>query len=215
MLSLSKHAAAPQPATPVNFTRPPSARHPLPNRERARTADTPQSIRWASNHAHTRAQMSSPPIISNHCLARLTLWLLALLAWFACGCVGERRRRHYGALSIETLERAVRNLIIVHAAQLLAPRTRRVRRPHAKQPHVSLRAIAGVWLRRRLRTKGDLITRAQRLLAVLRTWRVLAADLAHRRRKGLTRLLPIAPRPGHAAPVSAFAALVPCAADTS
>lgn len=159
--------------------------------------------------------MHPRPPISNHRLARLALWLLALLAWFACGAIGERQRRRYGAVSIEKLERAVRNLIITGAAGLLPPRKRRALRHHVKPPPLSLRAIAGSWLRRRLRTEGDLISRAQRLLAILRTWRALAAELAQRRRKGLTRLARITPTPGSAAPISAFAPPAPCAADTS
>jgi len=156
-----------------------------------------------------------PPPISNHRLARLALWLLALIAWFACGCIGERQRRRYGHVSIENLERAVRDLILIHAARLLPPRRPKARRHHVKQQHVSLRAVAGAWLRRRLRTEGDLVARAQRLLAVLRTYRALAARLAHRRRKGLTRLSPIPTAPGRVAPLPAFALPTPFAADTS
>lgn len=159
--------------------------------------------------------MHPPPPISNHRLARLALWLLALLAWFACGCIGERHRRRYGQVSIEKLEGAVRNLILIHAAHLLPARKRKAPRHHIKHRHVRLRAVAGSWLRRRLRTEGNLITRAQHLLGVLRTYRALAAILAQRRRKGLTRLLPILPRPAVATPISARAPPVPCAADTS
>jgi hypothetical protein len=155
-----------------------------------------------------------PPTISNHRLARLALWLLALLAWFACGAIAERHRR-YGEVRIEKLERAVRNLIIIHAAQLLPPRKRRALRHHVKPPRISLRAVAGAWLRRHLRTEGDFISRAQRLLAVLRTWRALAAKLAHRRRAGLTRLFPILLKPERASPICALASLTPPLADTS
>lgn len=156
-----------------------------------------------------------PPPISNYRLARLALWLLALIAWFACGCIGERQRRRYGHLSIERLERAVRDLILIHAARLLPPRKQSARRHHVKQPRVLLRAVGGVWLRRRLRTEGDLITRAQTLLAALRTYRALAAKLARRRCKGLTRLSPILTKPSRTAPLLAFAPPEPCAADTS
>ncbi|MEQ1812100.1 MAG: hypothetical protein ABL889_19385 [Terricaulis sp.] len=159
--------------------------------------------------------MHPPPPISNHRLARLGLWLLALLAWCACGRIGERQRRRYGEVSLETLERAARNLIIIGAAQLLSPRKRAARRYHAKPARTSLRAIAGVWLRRRLRTESDLSARARHLLAVFRDWRVLAAELAHRRSKGLTRLAPIILRPEPTAPVCVLAFAAPVAADTS
>jgi hypothetical protein len=159
--------------------------------------------------------MHPPPLISNHRLARLALWLLALLAWFVCGRVGERQRRRDGEVSLEKIEHAVRNLIIIRASHLLGPRKPMKRRHLVRPPRVSLRAVAGSWLRRRLRTKGDLIGRAQRLLAVLRSWRTLAAELAERRCKGLTRLSAISPKPANAAPMPARAALAPCAADTS
>lgn len=159
--------------------------------------------------------MHPPPPISNHRLARLALWLLAMLAWFACGAIGERHRRRYGEVSLVKIERAARNLIIIHAADLLPPRKRTARRYHARPMRTSLRAIAGVWLRRRLRTKGDLVTRARHLLAVLRDWRALAAELAHRRSKGLTRLAPITVRSEPAPPICVRAFSAPAAADTS
>jgi hypothetical protein len=156
-----------------------------------------------------------PPTISNNRLARLALWLLALLAWFACGRIGQRQRRRYGEVSVKKIEHAVRDLIIIRAAQLLTTRKRSARRYHANPVRTSLRAVAGVWLRRRLRTQGDLSARAQHLLAVLRNWRALAAELAHRRRKGLTRLAPITLRPELTAPVCVLAFSAPAAADTS
>ena len=159
--------------------------------------------------------MHPPPPISNHRLARLALWLLALLAWFACGRIGARHRRRYSEVSLEKIEHAARNLIIIRAAHLLPPRKRAVRRAPSKPARTSLRAVAGVWLRRRLRTEGDLVTRARHLLGVLREWRALAAELAHRRSKGLTRLAPITVRSEPAAPICVRAFSAPAAADTS
>lgn len=159
--------------------------------------------------------MHPPPPISNHRLARLALWLLALLAWFACGRIGERQRRRYGEVSTKKIERAVRDLIIIRAAQLLTTRKRGARRYHANPVRTSLRAVAGVWLRRRLRTQGDVIARTQHLLAALRNWRALAAELAYRRCKGLTRLAPINFQPEPTAPVCVLAFAAPAAADTS
>ena len=157
---------------------------------------------------------SPPPLISNHRLARLALWLLAMLAWFVLGGQGNDRQRRRAEISFDKIERAVRNVIIIGAARLMPPR--KSRRHHVrKAPRIRLRAIAGVWLRRRLRTRGDLIARATQLLAALRTWRELAAALAQRRSKGLTRLAPVLPRTERAAPVSIFALPAPCAADTS
>lgn len=159
---------------------------------------------------------SPPPLISNHRLARLALWLLALLAWFAIGGKGSDRQRRRAGISFDKIERAMRNVIIIRAAQLMPPRKLKPRRHHAhKPPRMRLRAIAGVWLRRRVRTRGDLVTRATQLLAVLRSWRELGAALARRRVGGLTRLARAWSAHESIAPIPGLAGLAPCAADTS
>jgi len=159
---------------------------------------------------------SPPPIISNHRLARLALWLLALLAWFALGGQGGERQRRRANISFDKIERAVRDLILIRAAQLLPPRKSKPRRHHALTPlRVRLRAVGGSWLRRRLSTRGDLITRAAQLLAALRNWRELAAKLARRRAVGLTRLVSTWFAAEHAVPLCAPAASAVHAADTS
>jgi hypothetical protein len=139
-----------------------------------------------------------------------------MLAWFALGGQGNDRQRRRAAISFDKIERAVRNVIIIRAAQLMAPRKFKPQRRHAQRPpRLSLRAIGGAWLRRRLRTHGDLIRRTAQLLAALRNWRALGAELARRRARGLTRLA----RAWFAAdrPTPAFvpAPVTPCAADTS
>lgn len=140
-----------------------------------------------------------------------------MLAWFALGGLGNDRQRRRAEISFDKIERAVRNVIIIRAAQLMAPRKLKPRRRHAyKPPRISLRSIGGAWLRRRLHTRGDPITRATQLLAALRNWRALGAQLARRRATGLTRLA----RAWFAAdrPTPAFvpaAPVTPCAADTS
>ncbi|MEZ5958152.1 MAG: hypothetical protein R3C27_13185 [Hyphomonadaceae bacterium] len=160
--------------------------------------------------------MSSPPLITNHRLARLAVWLLALLAWFALGGHGSERQRRRAETSFTKIERAVRNLIIIRAAQLLPPRTTRPRRRHGfKPPRIRLRAVAGVWLRRRLRTRGDLVTRAAQLLAALRNWREFAGALARRRAGGLTRLARTWGTRDRAAPLRAQSLSFLRAADTS
>lgn len=133
---------------------------------------------------------SPPPLISNHRLARLALWLLALLAWFVLGGQGSDRQRRRVDISFVRIERAVRDLILIRAAQLLPLRKSKPRRHHAPKPTpVRLRAVGGVWLRQRLSTRGDLVSRAAQLLAALRNWRKLAASLARRRAAGFTRLV--------------------------
>lgn len=160
--------------------------------------------------------MSSPPIISNHRLARLALWLLALVAWFALGGQRSERQRRRANISFDKVERAVRDLILIRAAQLLPPRKAKPRRHNApKPPPVRLRAAGGVWLRRRLSKRGDLVTRAAQLLAALRNWRELAAALARRRAAGLTRLVRSWFACDPAIPQRVLAASAAHAADTS
>lgn len=156
---------------------------------------------------------AASPIISNRRLARLALWLLAVLAWFVLGDRHHQRRAH---ITFDKIERAVRDLILIRAAQILGPRKTKPRRHHGQTPtRISLRAVGGSWLRRRLRTRGDLFARAAKLLAALRDWRDLGAELARRRAAGLTRLAPARLIADLAAPVHAPAPLTLCAADTS
>lgn len=159
---------------------------------------------------------SPPPLISNHRLARLALWLLALLAWFSLGGQGSDRQRRRANISFDKIERAVRDLILIRAAQLLPPRKAKPRRHHAPcAPRIRLRAVGGVWLRQRLRTRGDLVSRAAQLLAALRNWRKLAASLARRLAAGFTRLVRTWFAADRAIPLCAPAAVSVHAADTS
>lgn len=159
---------------------------------------------------------SPPPLISNHRLARLAVWLLALLAWFSLGGQGSDRQRRRANITFDRIERAVRDLILIHAAQLLPPRKAAPRRHHApRAPRMRLRAVGGVWLRQRLRTRGDLVSRAAQLLAALRNWRKLAAALARRRAAGLTRLARAWFAADRAVQRCAPAAIAVHAADTS
>lgn len=159
--------------------------------------------------------------ISEHRLARFTAWLAALLAWLALGVCGEGRyrRRQFG---IGVLRRGVRNLIIVHAAKLIAPpkpsRLIRAGVPFivcARRRRGRLRSIAGVWLRKRLSTRGSFVTQVKHLLAVLRRVRSFAVRLAHRRRAGLSRLISIVPSRPTAAALPAAPASALASADTS
>ncbi len=175
-------------------------------------------------------QLKRIPICSEHRLARFILWLGALLFWFAAGALhqnraSQRHHRRHGALKIETLTHAVRNIILIRAAQLLKPlpRARVPRRANARpgfrqaapRHYQSMRIVAGAALRRQLRSRGPFIQRAMHLITVLRRVDVLAARLANRRRRPFTRLraiTPIAP-PNHTARV--ICASAPIAADTS
>jgi len=82
-------------------------------------------------------QLQRTPI--QHRLARFILWLSVLLAWFAAGAphqalASQRHRRRYSALTIEKLTRAVRNIIVIRAAQLLLPYQRARVQRHANAP---------------------------------------------------------------------------------
>ncbi len=142
------------------------------------------------------------PIISAHRLARLVAWLAGVLAWFALGAphaTPAQRRHHarHGHVGIATLRRAVAAIIIVRAAQLLPARLPRIRRDFAppgfkrRLHHIRLRAIGGVWLRRYLNRRGSFVEQVKHLIEALRHARGLAAGLAWRRRRGLTRLRPL------------------------
>jgi hypothetical protein len=145
---------------------------------------------------------------------------MALLAWFAFGVLITRRHRKR-QVGIATLRQAVRNIILIRAAQLLAPPAARVSRNVAPasfrywRRRASLRVITGVWLRRRLNTHGDFRAQVQHLLDALRNWRALAAELAVCRRRGLTRLVSIKLAPLIAAPIRAGWPPALPAADTS
>jgi hypothetical protein len=138
-----------------------------------------------------------------------------MLAWFVLGGGDERQRRR-AAISFDKIERAVRNIIILRAAQFMSVRKIRPRRYHPHKPtRIRLRAIAGVWLRRRLRTRGNLVTRALHLLAALRNWRDLGAELGRRRAGGLSRLARIWSAHACADPIAAAPLSALCTADTS
>lgn len=160
--------------------------------------------------------------ITPHRLARLTAWLLALLVWFACGGAGPaRHHRRYGHTSIETLRAAVRAVILIHAASLLPKHTQRRPRNSARSGMnwrhnpMTLRAVAGSCLRRRLCARGSFVTQVQRLLDALRQWRKLGAALARRLPKRLTRLIKLIPACPPAERVRAHLAPALAAADTS
>lgn len=157
-----------------------------------------------------------------HRLARLTAWLIASLIWFACGGRGPaRHQRRYGQTRIETLRAAVRAIILIHAASLLSKRVQRRPRnsarfgTHWRHNRTTLRAVAGVWLRRRLNARGSFATQVKVLLAALRQWRKLGAAIARRLPKGLTRLIKLIPARPPAAYVCARLAPALAAADTS
>lgn len=142
------------------------------------------------------------PLLTDHRLARLAAWLMAVLAWFALGAplrsVAQRRHyERYGNVDLHKLRRAVRGIILIRAARFMPARAPLVQRDYAprgfrrRSPRVTCGGAAGAWLRRRLRTHGSLARQALHLLSVLRRYRALGAELACRRRKGLTRLGPI------------------------
>ncbi|MBX3428242.1 MAG: hypothetical protein KF779_01530 [Hyphomonadaceae bacterium] len=140
-----------------------------------------------------------PRPISDHRLSRYVSWFAAILAWISLGWAGasERRRRSFCNVTSATLRHAARNLIIIRAAQLCRRRRPQVWRAFAApgfrrhNNRCTLRAVSGVWLRRRLRADGDFIAQVLHLLTVVRRISVIAAELAARRRRGLTRLRPL------------------------
>lgn len=141
-----------------------------------------------------RQQQRHSPI-TEHSLARITTWLAALLLWIISGAPLKRDgHRHRHNIPLTKLRRTVQNIILIRAAKMLrapAPRAFRDFAPsgfRVRRKDVLLRACGGAWLRRRLRTRGSVIAQARHLFAILSNVRVLAAQLATRRRGGLTRL---------------------------
>jgi hypothetical protein len=173
---------------------------------------------------------SSPPIISNHRLARLLAWARLALAWAAMMLFSDsaplldlrRCIQRFRLLSLDRLARLVRNLVIIRAAQMAGPRARRrsarasaspgfVRR---MRPARILRSCGGSQLRRVLRDR-DPARRMARIIEALRDIDQLARKLVRRLRRGLTRLRPLVMRRPPSSLVCSLAAPAPFAADTS
>lgn len=136
-----------------------------------------------------------PAPISEHYLARITTWLASVLLWFVRGAPLKRSgHRHRDNIPITKLRRAVRDIILIHTAQLLrAPEPRPFRDSAAKgfrlrRKRLQLRACGGAWLRRQLRAQGGFIAQVRHLFAALTDVRRFAAQLAKRRQRGLKRL---------------------------
>ena len=175
--------------------------------------DTPNLSGGPQTTTHTRAQMSrrpSSPTIASRRKARL------MAAGVACVVRVRNSSVSVGAAIMahsasETARRAVRN----HHRSRRSVAGRRTPAITAlrESNRTSRRAPLPVSGCVSLRTKGDHHPRAA-FSAVLRTWRVLAADLAFTATEASPGCCRCAKaRPPRRSP--AFAALVPCAADTS
>lgn len=147
--------------------------------------------------------MQSRPPISSYRFARLIAWLYALLAWVATGA----RHRHRATPTLAKLRKMVWCTILIIVADHVRIEKRPIPRRYGQPPRrrVPMRAIGGAWLRRRVRARGSLIAQAAHLIGVLANRHTLARKLAHRRRKPFTRLAPILPVAGAAAPLCVIA----------
>jgi hypothetical protein len=181
------------------------------------------------------AAVNSPPmssqstLISEHRLARFVAWLGGFLLWLATGAprttrAHQRRHQRYRHIGAGALVRAVRDLVIIRAAQLMpeAPPSTRPRHDFAPAGFTArvavpatLRAIAGVWLRRRLKIRGSFAEQVAHLIEALKHIRGLGAWLAWRRRRRLTRLRPIVLVRPPRARMSSLTQDVPAAQDSS
>jgi hypothetical protein len=163
------------------------------------------------------------PILTSHCLRRLVLWALTMLAWFAAVFfakrdIGPRQLRQRGDVSLEALARMAATLLIIRALHIIgrAPR----RRIHAWRHGRDLRrahfrrSLLGSKLRRALHHK-DAATRITQLISVLRNLDAHAAHLARRIRSGLRRLWRIGPCIAAATDLPAAPRLQPALADSS
>jgi hypothetical protein len=167
---------------------------------------------------------SRTPICTTHRLARLIAWTRLVLAWVAmlmfsaAPKINARRLGRFANLSLDSLARRVRNLIIIRAAQLMNPRRRAKQRfnfaasgfTRRTIPRQLLRSIGGSRLRRAL-GHCDPAARISMLLEALRDIDALARRIA----RYLTRLAPIiAVQPPQDA-ARTLAAFAPRAADSS
>lgn len=169
---------------------------------------------------------SRSTLCTEHRLARLIAWTRLVLVWIAGLFFNEafepslRRLDRYGFISLRTLKRRVRNLIIIHAAQHLGVRAGANLRPRQDfaargfsrrlRPRHFLRSIAGVRLRRALRSR-DPATLISNLLTALREIDKLARSVARR----LTRLAPLLVARPPCTVLRTLAVTAPCAADSS
>lgn len=137
-----------------------------------------------------------------------------MLAWAATGALTHRRRARP---AVAKLRKAVEHAIIIIAADYVRPERHRIQRRYGPRrgERAWMRAVGGSWLRAKLRIRGGFIVRAAHLLRVLADRDALARQLAHRRRKPLTRRAPIAASAGPSAPAPALATSVVVFADTS
>ena len=176
--------------------------------------------------------MTKPPhLINPHRFARLIAWAQAMLGWaalmlFTDATTLNRRhiRQRYCFLSFDRIERIVRKLAIVRAAQLAhlrmrpRPAVRNAAAPGFRRRIVRgglWRAIGGSRLRRALKHK-DPAKRLQRLIAALAdidafTRRYMLAR-ARRRLTRLCAVLMVAPSPDR---ILLGPSASPCAANTS
>ncbi len=167
------------------------------------------------------------PISSHHRFMRLCAWFGALLAWFARGalCATPADRRHtarYQRVRVGHLVCALRDLIVIRAAQMMPPRSPRAPINYAAPGFArriagspSLRTILGSDLRRRMKVRGGLIAHAVHLIAMLAHIDAFAARIVRRLHAGATRVRPLIIVAPPATATRAHEPSAPCAADTS
>lgn len=163
------------------------------------------------------------PILTQHRLRRLVLWLLTLLRWIAAIWFADRpaharHRRQRGDISLACLSRWVGALLIVRALHTLrVPRRKRFlywRRAFNARPSHFRRSMFGARLRRVLKHK-DPATQIAQLIAVLRNLDAYAAQLALRLRCRMRRLLRAWLEIAPAVALSGTSSLSPALSDSS
>ncbi|WP_395645434.1 hypothetical protein [Terricaulis sp.] len=172
------------------------------------------------------AAMQSKPLIrlSPNRRARLVAWTLAMLAWvnavFFDGHIMTRRqlRQRGGFLSLDHIARALTQLIILRAAELvrLHRRGRMSFHKHGAdmRPRHLRRSVIGSRIRRALKHR-DAGQRIAILITALKTLDVWAARLAQRLGRRVTKLWAIAACAGEREALAVGAAPTLCLADTS
>lgn len=164
------------------------------------------------------------PCLGAHRQARIIAWALAMLLWLSSVVSGahimsrRRLRQRGGWFCLDHLARLITNLIGIRAAELAgnrAPRKRlfRDRGVDLRRPHLR-RSVIGSRLRRALK-HPDAEARIRLLIHALHDFEALAARLANRMRRRVTRLWAILARPASTEALASVDARAPATADTS
>lgn len=153
---------------------------------------------------------SPRPPLSDHRLARLTAWLQLSLVWLVGFCVTWWRDDDVRRRDLDRAAYAVASLVFFNAQRCIDQRRiRPSNNRHGRLTTATRRALLGSRLRRALQGR-DWRARLMAIVTVMRDLDAHATALAHRLRRGLTRLRIIDAMPELAPALLRRDALVAC-----